>query len=67
VLNIYMNNNANINIDDLNEIRNIIDLATTRGAFQASELSRVGNIYDRLTAFLEAIMAQAQAQTPQGE
>jgi len=62
-----MNNNANINIDDLNEIRNIIDLATTRGAFQASELSRVGNIYDRLTAFLEAIVAQAQAQTPQGE
>lgn len=52
----------NITIADLGLLKNIIDLAATRGAFQASEMRQVGEVYDKLSAFLEAVVAQAQAQ-----
>lgn len=52
----------NITIADLNILKNIIDLASTRGAFRASEMTQVGEVYDKLTVFLEAVVAQAQAQ-----
>jgi hypothetical protein len=52
----------NITIADLNTIKNIIDLASTRGAFRAAELQEIGEIYNRLTQFLDAVVAQAQAQ-----
>ena len=52
----------NITVADLNLLRNIIDLASTRGAFRAAELKQVGEVYDKLNAFLEAVVAQAQAQ-----
>jgi len=52
----------NITIADLNTIKNIIDLASTRGAFRAAELHEIGEIYNRLTQFLDAVVAQAQAQ-----
>jgi len=51
-----------ITISDLDQIKQIIDVATQRGAFRAEELSHVGAVYDRLVAFLAAIVAQAQAQ-----
>jgi len=52
----------NITVADLNLLKNIIDLASTRGAFQASEMTQIGTVYDKLTAFLEAVVAQAAAQ-----
>jgi hypothetical protein len=52
----------NITISDLNTIKNIIDLASTRGAFRAAEMQEIGEIYNRLTQFLDAVVAQAQAQ-----
>jgi hypothetical protein len=54
--------NNNITIADLNTIKNIIDLASTRGAFRAAEMQEIGEIYNRLTQFLDAVVAQAQAQ-----
>jgi len=54
--------NTQITIADLDTIKNIIDLASTRGAFRAAELTQVGAVYDKLSLFLEAIVAQAQAQ-----
>ena len=51
-----------ITIADLNTIKNIIDLASTRGAFRAAEMQEIGEIYNRLTQFLDAVVAQAQAQ-----
>ena len=54
--------NQQITIADLDTIKNIIDLASTRGAFRAAELTQVGAVYDKLSLFLEAIVAQAQAQ-----
>jgi hypothetical protein len=57
-----MENNTQITVADLDSIKNIINLASTRGAFRGEELSQVGTVYDKLAAFLEAVIAQAQAQ-----
>jgi hypothetical protein len=51
-----------ITISDLDTIKNIINLAASRGAFRGEELSMVGTVYDKLTAFLEAVIEQAKAQ-----
>ena len=67
--------NTQITIADLDTIKNIIDLACTRGAFRGAEISQVGAVYDKLSLFLEAVIAQAKQQeanqadggTPQGE
>ena len=59
-LNICMENN--ITVADLNLLKNIIDLASTRGAFRAGEMKQVGEVYEKLNAFLEAVVAQAAAQ-----
>lgn len=56
-------NNPNpITIADLDTLRNIVDLACTRGAFRGAELTQVGVIYDKLTSFLTAVIEQAKAQ-----
>lgn len=57
-----MENNQTITVADLEAIKRIIDLASTRGAFRGAELAQVGAVYDKLAAFLEAIVAQAAAQ-----
>jgi hypothetical protein len=49
-----------ITISDLNTLKNIIDLACTRGAFRASEAREVGELYEKLSQFLTAVTAQAQ-------
>jgi uncharacterized protein YggE len=54
--------NTQITIADLDTIKNIIDLACTRGAFRGAEISQVGAVYDKLNIFLEAVIAQAKAQ-----
>jgi hypothetical protein len=54
--------NTQITIADLDTIKNIIDLACTRGAFRGAELTQVGVVYDKLTLFLEAVIEQAKAQ-----
>ena len=52
----------NITVADLNLLKNIIDLASTRGAFRAAEMKEIGEVYNKLSTFLEAVVAQAQAQ-----
>jgi hypothetical protein len=52
----------NITIADLGLIKNIIDLASSRGAFRGNELSQVGEVFDKLSVFLDAVVAQAKAQ-----
>jgi|TARA_R110000868_G_scaffold56564_2_gene175093 hypothetical protein len=53
--------NKEITIADLGLLKNIIDLASTRGAFRAAEMKEVGDVYNKLTAFLEEVVAQAKA------
>lgn len=52
-----------ISLNDLGTLANIINLATTRGAFKANELSTIGAVYDKLNAFLVAATAQNAPQT----
>ena len=66
-LNIYMENNTTptITIEDLITIKNLIDVACSRGAFQATEMTSVGQVYDKLTGFLNTVIASAQAEADQ--
>ena len=67
-LNIYMDNNTTppqITIQDLIMIKDLIDVACARGAFKADEMSSVGQVYDKLTGFLNTVIASAQADADQ--
>ena len=54
--------NASLTLADMASLKNLIEAATARGAFRANEMSTVGGIYDKLTAFLAATQAQLAAQ-----
>jgi len=49
-----------ITIADLDVVKKIIELAAARGAFRAEEMTDVGAMYDKLSAFLQAVVTQAQ-------
>ena len=51
-----------ITVVDLDLLRNIVNLAVTRGAFNAAEAKQVGEIYEKLTNFLQAVVEQAKLQ-----
>ena len=42
-----------VNIGDFGAILQIIDVASTRGAFKGAELSSVGAVRDRVAAFVD--------------
>lgn len=48
---------AELTVTDLNAIKQIIDVASSRGAFRANEMAVVGTTYNKLEAFLEAVTA----------
>lgn len=50
-----------ITVADLDALRSIVDVATQRGAFRGAELTQVGAVYDKLSAFLAEVVAQAKA------
>tara|TARA_B100000809_G_scaffold250114_1_gene282210 strand:- start:67 stop:435 length:369 start_codon:yes stop_codon:yes gene_type:complete len=43
----------NFNLHDLAAVKQIIEVSSRRGAFNAAELSAVGTTYDRLMTFLQ--------------
>jgi hypothetical protein len=51
---------AELNLNDLAALRSIVDVATQRGAFKASELESVGKIYNKLNGFLEVVAKKEQ-------
>ena len=46
---------ADLNISDLVAIRSIIEVASQRGAFKATELEAVGKTFNKLNTFLESV------------
>jgi hypothetical protein len=54
-----------LSINDLQNLRGIINVAVKRGAFEAAELTAVGSVYDRLNAFLNAVTPAPQAPAPE--
>jgi hypothetical protein len=59
-----------LTIADLQLLARIVDLASRRGAFQAGELSQVGDAYNKLAGFLTYVESvqkkdeEAKAETP---
>lgn len=50
-----------IGLQDLQLLAQIVDLSTQRGAFRGNELTQVGLVFDKLTAFLNHVAAEQQA------
>ena len=50
-----------LTIQDLNAMKVIIDIASSRGAFKPAEMTVVGQTYTKLTTFLDAVAKQAEA------
>lgn len=53
-----------LTVQDLQAIKMIIDVTTQRGAFKANEMASVGNVYNRLTAFLDHIAPAKTEEAP---
>lgn len=51
---------AELNINDLNAMKLIIDVASQRGAFKPNEMMLVGQTYNKLSTFLETVAKQSQ-------
>lgn len=47
-----------LSVQDLTAMKSIIDVASSRGAFKPNEMMTVGQVYNKLEAFLEAVAAQ---------
>ena len=62
--------NSQLTLADLASIHGLIEAAASRGAFRASEMSQVGQVFDKLSNFLNAAAqrsAEGSAENPQGE
>ncbi len=55
-----------LNINDLNSLKVIIDIASSRGAFKPSEMVAVGQTYAKLAAFLDAVSKTAEGAKQNG-
>lgn len=62
---------AAITVVDLQSLKACVEMACQRGAFRADEMTKIGELYDKLSAFLNIIKiqspAQPQSENPQGE
>ena len=63
---------AELTVQDLASIKQIIDVASQRGAFKPNEMVVVGTVYSKLDAFLAVVQAQQSNATqskeaPKGE
>ena len=56
--------NVQLTVADMASIKGIIEAACTRGAFRAAEMSTVGEIYNKLSAFVDQAAAQLQQDQP---
>lgn len=56
-----------LTITDLQNIRSIIDAASRRGAFGASEMAAIGSVFNKLDAFLNAVAPAQQSADNQPE
>lgn len=51
----------NLTLRELDQIAQIIDLGSQRGAFRAGEMATVGTLYNKLVSFLSYVQAQQAA------
>jgi DNA-binding FadR family transcriptional regulator len=55
-------NTQQLTLSDLVQLRNALDLAFTRGAFKGAEARSIGELYENLENFLNAVAEQQRAQ-----
>lgn len=59
---------AELTVQDLAALKQIIDVASSRGTFKPNEMAAVGSTYTKLEQFLAAVQAQQSAQqAPEAE
>jgi hypothetical protein len=59
---------ASLSIQDLANVRRLLDVASQRGAFKTDEFQVVGAIYGKLATFVDAaVAAQEQAKEAEAE
>ena len=51
-----------LTVNDLSQIKQVIDVASQRGAFKPNEMVAVGTIYSKLESFLAAVASQNEKQ-----
>ena len=56
-----------LNPSDLISLKNIIDIASKRGAFRASEMTAIGQVYDKLDFATKVVENEKQFLTEKGE
>jgi hypothetical protein len=49
-----------LSINDLQNLRALVETAVSRGAFRANEMSAVGSVYDRVNNFLITIVPKEE-------
>jgi len=52
-----------ITLQDIASVVDILQVCTNRGAWRVNELTTVGQLYDRLTSFLEGAGVQLNSRT----
>jgi len=58
---------AELTVQDLGSIKQIIDVASQRGAFKPNEMMVIGQVYTKLESFLGAVQKQQKEQQQQQE
>jgi hypothetical protein len=51
-----------LTINDLTAIKQIIDVASSRGSFRPNEMTVIGSVYTKLEAFLNAVAQQQKGE-----
>jgi len=59
------NAGSELTVTDLQNLRSIIEAACKRGTFAANEMSAVGAVYNKLDAFINAVLPKEQPQPNQ--
>lgn len=62
-----MENTQQLNLQDLESVKSIIDVCTSRGAFKANELATVGAVYNKIDTFLTLVKQQAELEAQQAQ
>lgn len=57
----------NVSIGDIMILKQVVEVATARGALRANELSQVGVVYDRVNAWLDSVMPPEEVTTSEDE
>jgi hypothetical protein len=52
--------NFDLTVQDLNALKQVVEVASQRGAFKAAEMAAVGTIYNKLSGFLDSVSKQGQ-------